>query len=192
MVDRMLGVAGASTRSPTAVLRVPGSTHNARSLFGSDANPVAAMTRAVLIDGQYRDYLSNAELGAACARISSTLGGPIDILVFDACLMSAWELLHELRGSVSTVVASIDELSAAGIDMAGPVQQLTAALGASDVATVAASIARGFSPQAAFDSCVAIDLTRPHFEAAAVRRFDRSPRRSCRGFKNPRATARRR
>lgn len=168
MVDQVLGTTPGTTtnRSITAVPQVPGAIHHARSVFGSNLSPSGSLTRAVLIDGHNRDYLSNAELGAACERISSALLGKIDVLVFDACLMSSWEILQELSGSVSTVVSSIDELSAAGIDMSGVVRKLTVARGAGDARTIAATIARDFQPQTSFDSCVAIDLTNSGWAAA--------------------------
>ncbi len=80
--------------------------------------------------------------------------------------MSAWEILQELSDSVSCVVASIDELSAAGIDLAGPVRNLTVAQGAGDASTISATIVCEFKPQTSFDSCVAIDLTNPNLVAS--------------------------
>lgn len=156
VVNSVLNVA---SRSVTAVPSVPGALHHPRSLFGKEVSQADAMARAVLIDGNDRDYLSNAELGAACAEISRALGRKIDVLVFDACLMSACEILQELSGSVSTVVASIDELSAAGIDLARPASILTSRRGEDDAIAIARTIAGNFTPQAAFDSCVAINLS---------------------------------
>jgi Clostripain family len=167
LVDQVLGTpVAALTRSATAVAQVPGAIHHARRLFGSGVTPAGTATRAVLIDGDKRDYLSNAQLGAACETISQLLGGPIDVLVFDACLMSSWEILQELSGSASTVVAAIDEISAAGIDLASPVYTLSVASGAGDATTIAATIANKFQPQAAFDSCIAINLLNRNWTAA--------------------------
>ncbi len=78
MVDQALGAT--AVRSITAAPQVPGAIRHGCSLFGSNVNPTGSLTRAVLIDGHNRDYLSNAELGAACARIGSILGGKIDVL----------------------------------------------------------------------------------------------------------------
>jgi len=158
-VEQVLGTMGpAATRSRTAVPKVPGAIHHARLLFGLGANPVDAITRAVLIDGQARDFLSNAELGSACSRISTLIGAPIDVMVFDACLMSSVEILQELHESVATVVGSIDELSSAGIDMAGPARAITQAGGQFDAVGLARTIAGAFRPSAPFDSCVAVSL----------------------------------
>jgi hypothetical protein len=157
--DELLGALGpVRSRGPAAVPPAPGAIHHARTLFGPAASLSVTIARAVLFDGHYRDYLSNAELGAACQRISNELGRPIDVTVFDACLMSSVEILQELRGSVAMVVGSIDELSAAGIDLAGPARRLTEARGQIDAATIARAIANEFRPIQPFDSCVAVDL----------------------------------
>jgi hypothetical protein len=166
MVDDVLGIAPAPlTRGPTSPPAVPGAIHHARRLFGTGVSQTKAVVRSVLIDGHDRDYLSNAELGAASDQIAARLGGKLDVLVFDACLMSSWEILQELGDSVRTVVGSIDELSAAGIDVATAAQQLSNAHGAADANAIATAIVAGFRPQAAFDSCVAVDLDRPDWNA---------------------------
>lgn len=153
--DAALGIA--VTRSPGAPPRRPGGFNHPRALFGSGVTKAAVINRAVLLDGHDRDYLSNAELGAVCQRIAADRGAPIDVLVLDACLMSAVEVLHELRGAVATVVGAIDEISAAGIDMAEPAAWMTATEGLTPTA-IAGHIAGRFAPAAAFDSCIAIDL----------------------------------
>jgi hypothetical protein len=136
-----------------------GAVHHPRSLFGNPDNSKRAISRALLIDGHSRDYLSNAELGAVCEKIALRRGRPLDVIVFDACLMSSWEILQELSGSTCTVVASIDELSAAGIPLSGPAVKLTGRQGVDDPAGIAKSFAETFLPQADFDSCVAIDIS---------------------------------
>ena len=166
MVDQVLGTA--VTRSVTALPPAPGAFHNPRSIFGAHVNQTTAITRAILVDGQDRDYLSNAQLGAACEQIGAILGGKIDVLVLDACLMSAWEILQELDDSVRAVVGSIDELSAAGIDMGGPAASLSAVQGVAEANAIATAIVSGFQPQAAFDSCVAVDIESASWSAATT------------------------
>ncbi|HSP77989.1 MAG TPA: clostripain-related cysteine peptidase, partial [Myxococcaceae bacterium] len=144
-----------------------GVRHHTRRLFGHNLDKVGTLSRAVLIDGHSRDFLSNAELASACERIASRLpGGRIDALIFDACLMSSWELLQEVSDSVRTVVASVDELSAAGVDLAQPARALTEARGELDAPQIAATFASHFAPQTSFDSCVAIDLSKPEWSLA--------------------------
>lgn len=161
LVEQTLGASPESTRGLHALPKVAGALHHPRSIFGHDVNPVGSLTRAVLIDGSSRDFLSNSELGAACARISLLFERRIGILVFDACLMSSWEVLCELDDSVDVVVGSIDELSAAGIDLSSSVQEVSVNQGAFLASAVATLIVRNFRPAASFDSCVAIDLSRP-------------------------------
>lgn len=153
--DAALGVM--ATRAPGAPPRRPGCFNHPRALFGAAATKAEAMRRAVLLDGHDRDYLSNAELGAVCRRIAAARGAPIDVLVLDACLMSAVEVLQELRGSVAAAVGAIDEISASGIDMAGPAAWMSTRDHLTPTAT-AGQIVKGFAPAAPFDSCVAVDI----------------------------------
>jgi hypothetical protein len=161
-------VLGTATRLPSLVQPAQkGVRHHARRLFGHNLNTVGSMTRALLIDGNSRDYLSNAELASVCDRIAAQLPeGKIDVLIFDACLMSSWELLQELSGSVMTVVASVDELSAAGVDLSQPARALTEARGELGAPRIAAEFASRFTPQTVFDSCTAIDLSKREWNQA--------------------------
>jgi hypothetical protein len=145
----------------TRLARTPTEGH-ARRMFGSRRTPATAETWAVLIDGSERDFLSNAELAMACDYVNAALGTPLDALVFDACLMMSWELATELRGRTKTMVASIDELSASGIDLAGPAYDLSTGIGLT-AQSIAASFAQSFVPKAPFDSCVAVDLASMSF-----------------------------
>lgn len=137
-----------------------------RALFGTSARDPG--TRALLINGGNRDFLSNAELGAALHGAALRQGRRFDALVFDACLMSAWELLHELRGAAVTAVASVDELSAAGIPLATAAAALTRVGGAATPQDIARNFVQSFRPMTDFDSCVAIDLGAAAWAQAAA------------------------
>jgi Clostripain family len=131
-----------------------------RRLFGARPRPPTPETAAILVDGSYRDFLSNSELAFACERVAQTIGGPVDVLVMDACLMMSWEIAQELAGTVRTIVGSIDELSASGIDLAQPVYELsTTATEALTSQDIASKIVKRFSPKAPFDTCVAVDVS---------------------------------
>lgn len=145
-----------------------GSLRHAHRLLGAPSRR-AALSRAVLLDGGQRDFLSNLELAAACERVAARLGRPIDVLVFDACLMSSWELLVELERSVRTVVGTIDELSAAGLELAEPVRSASIAGGMLDSSDLATRFVTEFTPRAPFDTCVAVELTRPAWPIARDR-----------------------
>lgn len=142
----------------TDIQAAPGTRHHPRRIFGHNLSRVGELTRALLIDGNSRDFLSNAELGMACERIAARLGAKLDVLVFDACLMSSLEVLQEISGAVRTVVASVDELSASGVDLSKPAWALSMAKGELDAPQIAATFAKEFTPQTPFDSCVAVDL----------------------------------
>lgn len=143
--------------------RINGALRHARSIFRTEASIVNRTNRAVLVNGQYRDYLSNAELGAVCTRIRDIMGRKIGTLVFDACLMSSWEILNELGDSTETVIAAVDELSASGIDLSAAVARLNEG-GDFNSQEIASLISNTFEPQAPFDSCVAINLTAPNWD----------------------------
>jgi hypothetical protein len=166
-VNQTLALSGpAAVRSTTAVPEVAGALHHPRSLFGRRINPFESISRAVLIDGHRRDYLSNSELGAVCETIVMHLGRRLDAVVFDACLMSSWEIFHELRESTCTIIASIDELSAKGIPLSGAANKLTALDGKAGPAEIARTFTDVFVPQTDFDSCVAVDLSIPAWKNA--------------------------
>lgn len=162
---QVVGTRGISM--PAGAKSVPaGAWHHARSLFGPKITPEGSVARALLIDGSDHDFLSNAKLGAVCDRMATMQGGVIDLLVFDACLMSSWEILTEITPAVSTVVASVDELSAAGIDLSGPVMVATQNQGQMAAKELAGTFAELFQPKASFDTCVAIDLSISQWAAA--------------------------
>lgn len=142
--------------------------HHPRRLFGPAISPTNTVTKMVLLDGGNKDYLSNAELGTALDQCAYILRKPIDVLVFDACLMCSWEILQEIsvNSSVATVVSSVDELSAAGIDLSRPAVVATQRQGAMTAQELAGTIAQQFSPAASFDSCIAIDLSISNWKTA--------------------------
>jgi hypothetical protein len=166
LANEVLGTRGI-TSSP---LRLPsnsqGALRHSLNIFGASVSPREATVRALLVDGGDRDYLSNAELGSSFESITAILGNPIDVVVFDACLMSSWEILQEICGSVTTVVSSVDELSASGVAITNPVIIATKAEGKLTAQDFAATITRQFQPKTNFDSCIAFDLSKPQWTTA--------------------------
>lgn len=139
-----------------------------RNAFGRKYSQLPP-SRALLLDGTDRDYLSNAELGACFSRIADHIGHPVDCLLLDACLMSSWEVLQELHGSVVAVVASIDEISAAGINYGSAVSAITRLMGKVTGQEFASLVAGSFIPSTSFDSCVAIDLQSKAWSSGIVK-----------------------
>ncbi len=58
--------------------------------------------RVVCTDDSSRDFLDSLELKSAFA----IPGGHYDILAFDACMMSMFEVVHQMRGSADIVIGS--------------------------------------------------------------------------------------
>lgn len=152
-----------------------GVTPHARRLFGRPRSTGTLDVRAVLVDANARngsaDFLDNSELGKACARIAASRGETrntplIDVLVFDACLMSSWEILTEVSDSTSTVVAAFDEISAAGMNLAGAASFITTKGGAQSARELAKAFPESYAPGAPTDSCIAVDVAGDAFGCA--------------------------
>ncbi len=76
-----------------------------RSLFATTLDS-AIRLRAIAYDDTNRDFLDNAELKRVLAKVVKAAKRPIDVLGFDACLMSMVEVAYQLRGLVGHIVAS--------------------------------------------------------------------------------------
>ena len=79
-----------------------------RSLFGSTVSTLLT-SRAIAFDDQAKDFLDNIELKRVLAEIRRTLGRKIDILGFDACLMSMVEVAYQIRDTVALTCGSEEE-----------------------------------------------------------------------------------
>src|SRR4030095_2998949 len=79
-----------------------------RSLFRST---VASMvtSRAIAFDDQAKDFLDNIELKRVLGQIRRTLKRRIDLLGFDACLMSMVEVAYQVRDHVGLTCGSEEE-----------------------------------------------------------------------------------
>lgn len=80
-----------------------------RSLFSSTLDkalkrPFAA--RGILYDDTNRDFLDNAEMKRVLTEVKKKSGKKIDLVGFDACLMSMVEVAYQLRESASYLVGS--------------------------------------------------------------------------------------
>ncbi len=149
----------------TTRLPIPlGARRNARSVFSS-RRLKEIETRAIMLDADSQDFLSNLELRQALDAVGNT-----SVLVLDACLMSSVELAVELKGCASHLVATIDELSSAGLDHAAVARMLNERQGRANAREVAAAYVNSFVPRTVFDTAVAIDLDATRLEEAK-RRF---------------------
>jgi Clostripain family len=76
-----------------------------RALFSTTVR-AALSSRAIAYDDSARDFLDNLELKRVLEQVTARAGRPLDVLGFDACLMSMIELDYELRDYVGHVVGS--------------------------------------------------------------------------------------
>src|SRR5262249_6707345 len=104
----------AARSAPAAGPPVPSGTVRAaikrarRSLFQTTVASMVS-SRAIAFDDQAQDFLDNLELKRVLADIRRGLGRRIDVLGFDACLMSMVEVAYQLRDSVSFICGSEEE-----------------------------------------------------------------------------------
>jgi Clostripain family len=79
-----------------------------RALFSSTVDTMVH-TRAIAFDDQAKDFLDNMELKRALVSFKKLLGRPLDIIGFDACLMSMLEIDYQIMGAASYAVGSEEE-----------------------------------------------------------------------------------
>ena len=82
--------------------------HGHRALFRTSVQKMA-QSRAIAFDDQAKDYIDNAELKRVMLDIKKLLGRKIDILGFDACLMSMLEVGYQVKGAAAYTVGSQEE-----------------------------------------------------------------------------------
>jgi Clostripain family len=79
-----------------------------RSLFRTTVTSMLS-SRAIAFDDQAQDFLDNIELKRVLTDIRRALKQKIDVLGFDACLMSMVEVAYQLRDSVGLICGSEEE-----------------------------------------------------------------------------------
>ena len=62
--------------------------------------------RAILLDDDAKDFLDNVELKRVLAAAAKAVGGKLDLLGMDACLMSMAEVGYQVRESAAVLVGS--------------------------------------------------------------------------------------
>jgi len=75
--------------------------------------------RNISFDDTFGDSITIPELGWALAEGASAVGGRLDLLVMDACLMNMVEVAYEVRHSARVLVASQENVPGAGMDYPG-------------------------------------------------------------------------
>jgi len=79
-----------------------------RALFGPTMSTLLS-ARAIAFDDQAKDYLDSRELQRVLGHIRRTLKRKIDILGFDACLMSMVEVAYQVRDAAWLTCGSEEE-----------------------------------------------------------------------------------
>jgi hypothetical protein len=82
--------------------------HAHRALFSSTVDTMVT-TRAIAFDDQAKDFLDNMELKRALVAFRKLLGRRLDIIGFDACLMSMLEVDYQIMSAASYAVGSEEE-----------------------------------------------------------------------------------
>ena len=113
---------GAAVRGAGAAPRgavVPAGTVRAvakrgrRALFGSTVGEMVRQ-RAIAFDDQAKDFLDNLELQRVLAAVRKTRKGKLDVIGFDACLMSMLEVSYQIRQEAVVTCGSEEEEPGAG------------------------------------------------------------------------------
>ncbi|NLO92571.1 MAG: hypothetical protein GX410_11360 [Elusimicrobia bacterium] len=89
--------------------------------FDHKTAPAKAKSKGISFDDETGNYITTPQL----RQILSAAGG-VDVLAFNACLMSSAEVYEELNGQAKAVVASEDVMSAVGFDYASTIATLDA------------------------------------------------------------------
>jgi hypothetical protein len=79
-----------------------------RALFSTTVGKMVH-TRAIAFDDQAKDYIDNLEMKRVMLRLKGLIKRKIDILGFDACLMSMVEVGFEIRDAAAYTVGSQEE-----------------------------------------------------------------------------------
>ena len=82
--------------------------HAQRAVFATSVHAMVR-NRAIAFDDQAKDYLDNAELKRVLGNVKSLLKRKIDIVGFDACLMSMLEVSYQIKGAADFTVGSQEE-----------------------------------------------------------------------------------
>jgi hypothetical protein len=122
---------------PRAEVRSVARARAGRSLFASSLQRILeqpAAIRAILFDDTSKDFLDNQEMKAVLDAVVAERGGrKLDLIGFDACLMSMVEVAHQVGHAFECMVGSQELEPGEGWPYARVLAALTAAPGSSGV-----------------------------------------------------------
>jgi hypothetical protein len=107
-IYRIARARGLVSRIPRGQLRGLATGRVHRALFSTTVEQMAAEAteRAILFDDSAADFLDNIEMKRALQQAAPAFNGRLDLLGFDACLMSMLEVHYQLRDTCNVVVGS--------------------------------------------------------------------------------------
>ena len=94
---------------PVQASTVRAGAHRARRALFATTFIKQATTRAICFDDQAKDFLDNMEMKRVLTDVKKQLKRKIDVLGFDACLMSMVEVAYQVKGAVSVTCGSEEE-----------------------------------------------------------------------------------
>jgi len=95
--------------APVPMAQARAAIHRAqRALFATSVQQMV-QSRAIAFDDQAKDYLDNAELKRVLTNVKKLIKRNIDIVGFDACLMSMLEVSYQIKGAAGFTVGSQEE-----------------------------------------------------------------------------------
>ena len=96
-------------RSPIPLAQGRAAVRNARRALFATSVQKMVQDRAIAFDDQAKDYLDNAELKRVLTQVKKLIKRKIDIVGFDACLMSMLEVGYQIKGAADFTVGSQEE-----------------------------------------------------------------------------------
>jgi hypothetical protein len=84
-----------------------------------DIEVVVSADRAIAFDDGSRSFLSIPDLRRALEHGVEKAGKPFAVVLFDACYMGSYEVLHEMQGLAECIVASAEAVPGAGMPYLG-------------------------------------------------------------------------
>ena len=98
-----------SLSKPVRMSTVQAAVKRARRALFAPTVETMVKTRAIAFDDEAKDFLDNVELKRVLASAKHAMKQDIDILGFDACLMSMVEIAWQLRGMATLTCGSEEE-----------------------------------------------------------------------------------
>ena len=150
-----------------------GGVSTQRQLATKRSTPTIGGFRAASFDDDTGHYLYNSDIEQATQEIASKIGHKIDVIGFDACLMSMAETAYAFRNSAAFLVSSEELEPGAGWDYVPIVRSLVAnpAISGRDLGRLVVDSYRGRYGDYHNTTMALVDLTKIDALANSVSQF---------------------